>query len=107
MFEKLGIAEQMKSKMKFVRTGGVIGTSVASGESEIGLGPYASDLLGNRNADLDVVGALPREASTPTDIDAFVATHAKDAAAARALVQYLASPEAQAIYKEHLIQPAR
>jgi molybdate transport system substrate-binding protein len=106
MFEKLGIAEQMKPKMKFVRTGGVIGTSVTSGESEIGLGPYASDLQGNRNADLDVVGSVPREASPPTDIDAFIATHAKDPAAARTLVQYLASPEAEAIYKEHLILPA-
>jgi molybdate transport system substrate-binding protein len=105
--EKLGIAEQMKPKMKFVRTGGVIGTSVTSGESEIGMGPYASDLQGNRNADLEVVGTLPLEASVPTDIDAFVATQAKDKAAARALVQYLASPEAGAIYKEQLIQPVR
>jgi molybdate transport system substrate-binding protein len=105
--EKLGIAEQMKPKMKFVKTGGLIGTSVTSGESEIGMGPYASDLMGNRNAELEVVGTLPKEASVPTDIDAFVATHAKDPAAAKALVQYLASPEAEAIYKEHAIQPVR
>jgi molybdate transport system substrate-binding protein len=107
MFEKLGISEQMKPKMNFVRTGGVIGTSVTSGESEIGVGPYVSDLMGNRNADLEIVGALPREASTPTDIDAFIATHAKDPVAARSLLQYLESPEAAAIYKEYKIQPVR
>jgi molybdate transport system substrate-binding protein len=103
--DKLGITEQVKPKMKFVRTGGVIGTSVTSGESEIGLGPYASDLMNNRNAELEVVGALPPEASTPTDIDAFIATHAKNPAAARALVEYLASPEVAAVYTEHKILP--
>jgi molybdate transport system substrate-binding protein len=106
MFDKLGIRQQMEPKMKYGQTGGVIGTLVVNGEAEIGLGPYVSDLMGNRNAQLEVVGAMPKEASDPTDIDAFVSSHAKDAAAAKALVQYLASPEAEAIYKEHGIQPS-
>ncbi len=107
MLDKLGIRQQMEPKMKYGQTGGVIGTLVVNGEAELGLGPYVSDLRNNRNAQLEVVGALPKDASDPTNIDAFVSSHAKEPAAAKALVQYLASEEAQAVYKEHGIQPVR
>jgi molybdate transport system substrate-binding protein len=103
--QKLGIADQVKSKIKYVQNGGLVSKSVTDGESEIGLGPYVSDLMGNRNPDLVVVGALPLEASSPTDIDAFMSAHAKDPAAAKALLQYLVSPEAEAVYKSMGIQP--
>ena len=105
MLQKLGIFDQVKSKLKYVPNGGGVGKSVVAGESEFGLGPYVSDLMGNREPDLVVVGGLPGGASTPTDIVAFVATHAKDAAAAKALVQYLATPGAGQVYKEHGILP--
>jgi molybdate transport system substrate-binding protein len=107
MLMKLGILAEVKSKIKYVPNGGGVGRSVVAGESEIGLGPYVSDLMGNRNPDLVVVGGLPRGASTPTDIVAFVATHAKDPAGAKELVKYLATPEAGQVYKEHGIMPRK
>src|SRR5207249_3249075 len=81
--KKLGITDQIKDKIKYVPNGGVVGKSVTEGESEIGMGPYVSDLKGNRNPDLVVVGALPKDASTPTDIVAVISTKANDAAAAK------------------------
>ena len=107
MFVKLGILDQVKSKVKYVPNGGGVGRSVVAGESEIGVGPYVSDLMNNRNPDLVVVGGMPRGASTPTDIVAFVATKAKDPAGARQLVKYLATPEAGQVYKEHGIMPRK
>jgi molybdate transport system substrate-binding protein len=104
--QKLGIADQVKGKVKYVPNGGGVGKSVTEGESEIGMGPYVSDLMGNRNADLVVVGGLPKDASTPTDIVAVVSTKAKDAAAAKALLQFLISPEAESVYKAQGINPA-
>ena len=104
--QKMGITEQVKGKIKYVANGGAVSKSVTDGESEIGMGPYVSDLMGNRNADLVIVGGLPKEASTPTDIVAVVSTHAKDPAAARALLQYLITPEAEAVYKSMGIMPA-
>jgi molybdate transport system substrate-binding protein len=73
--EKLGITDQVKPKIKWVRTGVIVQESVANGEAEIALGPYLSDM---RNPGLDVVGALPPEASTPVDITGFLSTSMKD-----------------------------
>src|ERR1700687_5836831 len=77
--DKLGIAEQVKPKIKWVQTGGLVQDSVAKGEMEIALGPYLSDM---RNPGLDVVGALPPEASTPVDITGFLSTSVTDPKAA-------------------------
>jgi ABC-type Fe3+ transport system substrate-binding protein len=37
----------------------------------------------------------------------FVSTHAKNPAAAKALLAYLSSPEAAAVYKAQRMQPSR
>jgi molybdate transport system substrate-binding protein len=95
--KKLGITEQVQTKIKFVANGGLVQTSVAKGETEIGLGPYISDMS---NPGLDVVGPLPAEVSIPTDVVGFVSTRAKDPVAAKALLEYFSSsPDAAKIYK--------
>ena len=101
--EKLGITDQVKPKIKWVRTGIIVQESVANGEAEIALGPYLSDM---RNPGLDVVGALPPEASTPVDITGFLSTSVKDPKAAKALLDYLSSHEAAPVYEAAKIFPA-
>ena len=56
---------------------------------------------------VEVVGPLPRDISTPTVLVGYVSTHAKDPAAARALLRYLSSEEAAAIYRENGMEPGR
>jgi molybdate transport system substrate-binding protein len=101
--DKLGIADQVKPKIKWVRTGEIVQESVANGEAEIALGPYLSDM---RNPGLDVVGALPPEASMPVDITGFLSTSVKDPKAAKALLDYLSSREATPVYEAAKIFPA-
>lgn len=101
--EKLGITDQVKAKLKWVQNGGLVQDSVATGETEIALGPYLSDM---RNPGLDVVGALPPEASTPVDITGFLSTSVKDSKAAKALLAYLSSHEVAHIYEAAKIFPA-
>jgi len=101
--DKLGITEQVMPKIKWVRTGVIVQESVANGEAEIALGPYLSDM---RNPGLDVVGALPPEASTPVDITGFLSTSVKDPKAARALLDYLSSHEVASVYEAAKIFPA-
>ena len=101
--DKLGITEQVKPKIKWVQTGIIVQDSVAKGEAEIALGPYLSDM---RNPGLDVVGALPPEASTPVDITGFLSTSVKDPKAAKALLDYLSSHEAAPVYEAAKIFPA-
>lgn len=50
--------------------------------------------------DVEVVGILPREISTPTALVGFVSTKSKSPAAAKALLKYLSGPEAAEVYKD-------
>src|SRR6185503_6914853 len=102
--DKLGITEQLKPKITWVPTGGVVQDAVAKGEYEIAFGPYLSDM---RNPGLDIVGALPPAASTPVDITGFLSTSVKDPKAARALLDYLKSPEVAPVYESAKIFPVR
>jgi molybdate transport system substrate-binding protein len=94
--DKLGITEQIKPRIKWVPTGGVVQDSVAKGEYEIAFGPYLSDM---RNPGLDVVGALAPDAAPPIDVTGFISTTPSNRQAARALLDYLASPEAAPVYR--------
>jgi molybdate transport system substrate-binding protein len=101
MLNKLGIAEQLQARLKIGATGGVVQNLVAKGDAEICL-LYLSDI---RNPGIDVVGPVPQEIANPTNLVAFVSTRAKNPAAAQALLDYLSSPEAEAVYKAEGMQP--
>jgi molybdate transport system substrate-binding protein len=102
--DKLGLTQQLKPKIKWVPTGGVVQDSVAKGEYELALGPYLSDM---RNPGLDVVGALPADASYVVDVTGFLSTSAKDSKAARALLDFLASHDRAPVYESAKLFPAR
>jgi molybdate transport system substrate-binding protein len=99
---KLGIFEQIATKSKVPNGGGPVQRGLESGELAIGM-LYLSDMLPNKN--ITIVGVLPKEICTPTAIVGFVSNKASDTAGAKALLQYLASPEAQAIFKDAGFQP--
>jgi molybdate transport system substrate-binding protein len=102
--DKLGIADQVKPKLKWVATGGVVQDLVAKGDVEIALGPYLSDM---NNPGVDVVGALPPGASTPVDITGFLSNSLKDTKTAKALLAYLKSSEAAPTWKEAKMFPVK
>jgi molybdate transport system substrate-binding protein len=100
--KKLGISEQIQSKLRR-SSGAAAMRMVAKGEVNIGL-TFLSEM---EEPGIDVVGPLPREISTPTTLVGFVSARAKDPAAAKALLDYLSSPEAAAVYKSQGMQSAR
>jgi len=102
--DKMGIAAQVQPKIKWVRGGGEVQTSVAKGETEIAFGPYLSDM---RNPGLDIVGALPPEAATPVDITGFLSSNVKDPKGAKALLDYLKSDEAAPVWRAAKAFPVR
>lgn len=102
--DKLGLTQQLRPKIKWVPTGGVVQDAVAKGEYELALGPYLSDM---RNPGLDVVGALPPDASYVVDVTGFLSTSAKDSKAARALLDFLASHDRAPVYEKAKLFPAR
>jgi molybdate transport system substrate-binding protein len=101
--KKLGIAEQMQSKLKRAQGGAGAMAMVAKGEAEIGL-TFVSEM---DEPGIDIVGPLSKEISAPTTLVGFVSSHAKDPAAAKALLDYLSSPEASAAYRAQHMQPGK
>jgi molybdate transport system substrate-binding protein len=113
---KLGIADQVATKSQVELGPGAQGISPAAtnnaiktskrlenGDIDIGL-LMLSDMLPEKDK-YDVVGVLPRSICAPVPVVGFVSTHASDPATAKALLQYLASPEAEAIWKEAGYEP--
>ena len=100
--KQMGIAEQLEPKLKRAQGGAAAMMMVANGEAEIGL-TFLSEM---DEPGLDIVGPLPKEIAPPTTLVGFVSAHAKDPATAKALVSYLAAPEAAKIYKAQHMEPA-
>jgi molybdate transport system substrate-binding protein len=75
---------------------------LADGSLDIGM-LYLSDMLPNK--DINIVGVLPRAICMPTAVYGVISAKASDPAGAKALLQYLASPDAQSIFKEAGFQP--
>lgn len=100
----LGIAEQMKPKIKIAQGGAGAMALLAKGEIDIGL-TFISEII--TEPGVEVVGPLPREISTPTSLVGFVSAQAKAPEAARALLRYLSSPEAAEIYRAAGMTPGK
>jgi len=98
-FEKLGIAKEVAAKTKLAAGGpnGRVSVLITSGEAEIAF-QQVSELMSN--PEVEVIGMLPDELQQITVNSAGIAAVAKEPDAARALIQYLTSPEALAVYKK-------
>ena len=99
----LGIAEQMKPKIKLAPGGAAAMAMLAKGEVDIGL-TFLSEM---EDPGVDAVGPLPRAISTPTALVGFLSTHTKAPEAAKALLKYLSSSDAAKVYKASGMQPGR
>jgi molybdate transport system substrate-binding protein len=91
MFQKLGIAEQMKDKASKIPATPV-GEIVAHGGAEIGF-QQISEL--KPVAGIDIVGPLPDELQKITIFSAGIAAVSKEPDAGKALIKFLASPAAR------------
>ena len=102
LFPKLGIAHQIRGKSKKIEADPV-GEAVARGEIEIGF-QQISELRPVKG--IDIVGPLPPGAQKVTVFAAGIPATSKQPEAAKALIQWLASPAAYAAIKESGLEPA-
>jgi molybdate transport system substrate-binding protein len=101
LFPRLGIADQIRDKMRriiAVPVGGV----VASGEFEIGF-QQISELRPVKG--IDIVGELPVGAQSVTVFAAGIPAAAEQPDAAKALIQWLASDATHAIIRKTGLEP--
>jgi molybdate transport system substrate-binding protein len=106
MLRRLGIAEQVKAKTILTRGGRRAMAMVANGEAEIGM-TYLIGMGGDQMKPglIDIVGTLPPEIAPPVPMIGFVSSKTTHPAAARELLKFLTSPEAEATYAKHWLQP--
>ena len=98
MLERLGIAAEVNAKARFARGGpdGMVSALVAAGEAEIGL-QQISEILSVDGVEL--VGPLPDDLQTVTVYAAGILVKAEQPDAAGALVAFLRTPAAAAVFR--------
>jgi ABC-type molybdate transport system substrate-binding protein len=97
LFPRLGLAEEMKPKSRRIESERV-GAVVARGDAELGF-QQISELL--PIAGIDYVGPLPDEVQRVSTFSAGIATHSRNPAAARALIEFLASAELEPLIERY------
>jgi molybdate transport system substrate-binding protein len=101
LFQRLGVAEQIKDKAKKIYSERV-GTVVARGDAEIGF-QQVSELL--PFTELDLVGPLPAEVQQTIFFSAGIAAGATQTEAAKHFIRFLASPAAAPIVRSTGMYP--
>jgi len=102
LIERLGIAEQLKAKTHYPPASGNAGNLAASGEAELAIQqePEVMAVSG-----VDMVGPLPADLNNITTYAAGPGVGTKEADAANALIKFLHTPEAQAVFKARGLKP--
>jgi molybdate transport system substrate-binding protein len=95
VFERLGIAEEMKAKTKVQASPAQIPQAVAKGEADVGV--FLSNVL--IAPGVEMVGPFPGDLQQELVFTSSVAADSREADAARALIDYLRLPAATAVIK--------
>ena len=103
MIEKLGIASELKAKSKFPPPAGFVGTLLTNGEVDIA---FQSKPELATTPGVDVIGPPPGDLGHTNVFAAGVGAASKNGEAGKALLKFLTSPEAQAVFKAKGFDPA-
>lgn len=95
VYERLGIAEEMKAKTKVQALPTTIAPAVANGEAELGI--FLTNVF--NASGIELAGPFPADLQQELPFTAAVAADAKEAAAAKALIDFLKAPDATAAIK--------
>ncbi|HEY6859547.1 MAG TPA: molybdate ABC transporter substrate-binding protein [Pseudolabrys sp.] len=102
LLERMGIADQMKAKTKHPPPSGNSAVLVVNGEAELAIQqePEVMSVAG-----VDMVGPLPGDLNNITIYSAGVGKDSKQAEGANALIKFLHTPEAAAVFKAKGLTP--
>ena len=103
LFQRLGIADVIKSRVKVSEPGVFVGTYIVKGEVEIGF-QQMSELL--PISGIDILGHLSSDAQKITTFSAGRHVSAKAIEPAAALVKFLTAPDAAPIIRKKGLEPA-
>ncbi len=103
LFEKMGIADQVKAKAKVTQPGVPVASLIRSGDAEIGF-QQVSELI--HEAGIDFLGPIPADVQNITVFSSGVPSGAKAQVEARALQKFLTAPAAAPVIKKHGLERA-
>jgi len=101
LLEELGIAREVNAKAKLIH-GGAVATHIAKDVAELGV-HQISEILPVKG--IVLVGPLPDEIQNYTTYAAGIGANAKQAEAARALIQAFVSPDNAAVIRSKGLEP--
>jgi molybdate transport system substrate-binding protein len=104
MFERLGIAAEIKPKIVLANGSGPAAESVASGQVEMVLTLF-SEIVPVHG--LEILGPLPGEYQSDVKFSAAASTGTKSPDAAKALIAFLAGPQAASALKAKGLEPKK
>ncbi len=96
LMKRMGIADQMKSKIVYRNQGSEVADAVAKGDAELGIS-FIAELAPNKG--VKVAGPLPQEIQSPTDYVAAVTVVSANQDAARTFIQAMTSASGGAVFK--------
>ncbi len=102
LFQKMGIADELKPKIIQIGPGLPVGETVARGEGEIGF-TQMIELMSVKG--IDYLGPLPAEVQFITIFSAGLHAGAPSPEAAHALLKFLTAPEAAPVLRRHSMEP--
>jgi molybdate transport system substrate-binding protein len=102
LFQRMGIADEIKPKIMQTTPGLPVGEVVARGDAEIGF-QQVSELL--PIAGIDYLGPLPADIQHVTVFSGGIHTGAKEPDAAKALVKFITAPAAVPVIKKKGMEP--
>jgi molybdate transport system substrate-binding protein len=103
LFKKMGIADQIKDKVKQTPSGVQVGEVVARGEADLGF-QQVSELVHLKG--IEYLGPLPADIQHITVFSAGLHKAATEPDAAKALIKFLTGPEAGPIVRKSGMEPA-
>jgi molybdate transport system substrate-binding protein len=98
LFERWGIADALQGRLVQAPAGTPVGALVARGDVELGF-QQLSELMSLSG--IDVVGPLPETIQIVTTFSGAVGAKAVDPEAARALLAFMAAPDAATLKQRH------
>jgi molybdate transport system substrate-binding protein len=102
LFQQMGIADVIRSKVIQIGPGLPVGQAVARGAGEIGF-TQVSELLSAEG--IDYVGPLSADVQHVTVFSAGLHAAAPAPSAAKALVEFLTAPQSAAVFRRHGMEP--
>ena len=100
-FERLGIAEQIKDRLKVQAGAGAIPQAVAKGEAELGV--FLTNVL--LAPGVELAGPFPGDLQQDLVFVGAVSADSKNADAAKAFLDYLKTPDAVSVFKAKGVTP--